>query len=78
MVFMGRGFTSGGQELGLAQLCAEYRQGALPLVLKDKASASLKVKGSLYSCFLITHLPSGSSTSIYSGVPYIYSAIQTT
>ena len=43
MVFMGRGFTSGGQELGLAQLCAEYRQGALPLVLKDKASASLKV-----------------------------------
>ena len=65
---MGHGFTSRGQESGLAQLCAEYRQGVLPLVLKDKATASPKVKGSLYSCFLITHLPFRCRTS--SGVAY--------
>ena len=66
MVFIGRGFTSGGQEsvsvfsAAMCKLQASKRYvESLPLVLKDKEPVSLKVKGSLYSCFLIVRLPSG-------------------
>ena len=56
MVFMGHGFTSGGQELRSvfsAAVCqmqaSKHCVETLPLVLKDKRS-----------CFLIARLPSGS------------------
>ena len=62
---MGCGFTSGGQELGsvFMQLCAKYRLVSAVLSpyhswLKIKEAASCKVKSSLYSCLLITLLPS--------------------
>ena len=63
---MGRGFTSGGQELECAvahkiQPRKRYIE-LLPIVLKDKEAASLKVKGPLHSCLLTAHLPSGSRT----------------
>ena len=70
MVFMGRGFTSGRQELGSmfsAAVCkiqaSKCYIESLPLVLKDRKAASLTVnlvKASLYSCLLTVHLPSGS------------------
>ena len=65
MVFMGHGFTSGGQSrsLCLVQLCTEYRLYSkchIELVPKDKRT-SLKVKGQLNSCLLITRLVSRSS-----------------
>ena len=46
----------------IVQLCAKIQANKryvefLPLVLKEVAS--LKVKGSLYSCLLIVRLPSG-------------------
>ena len=51
MVFMGRGFTSGGQESGSvfsASMCiiqaSKRCVESLPLLLKDKKAASLKVK----------------------------------
>ena len=63
---MGCGFTSGWQELGSvfsAVVCkiqtSERYIESLPLVLKDKKGASHKVKGQLYSCLLISCLPSG-------------------
>ena len=66
-VYMGRGFTSGGQKSGsvfsaaMCKLQASKRYvESLPLVLKDEEPVSLKVKGSLYSCLLIARLPSGS------------------
>ena len=67
MVFMGRDFTSGGQESGSvfrASVCIVQASKrcieSLPLVLKDKEVASHKVKDLLYSCLLSAHLPSGS------------------
>ena len=69
MVFMGRGFTSGGQESGSvfnASVCkiqaSKRHVESLPLVLKDKEAASHKVKDLLYNCLLSVHLPSGSRT----------------
>jgi len=69
MVFMGRGFTSGGQESGsvfstaVCKIQASKRYvESLSLVPKDKKAASLKVKGSLYGCLLIARLPSRSRT----------------
>ena len=66
MVFIGRGFTSGGQEsvsVFSAAMCklqaSKCYVESLPLVLKDKEPVSHKVKGSLYSCLLIARLPSG-------------------
>ena len=65
---MGRGFTSRRQESGwcLAQLCTKYRLVSTALspyhCCSKKEVASLKVKGSLYSCLLVTRLPSGSRT----------------
>ena len=61
MVFMGRDFTSGGQELGFvfsAAMCKIQASKSYveSLVLKIKEAASLKVKGSLYSCLLIACL----------------------
>ena len=78
---MGRGLTSGGQESGSvfsAAVCkiqvSERYIESLTLVPKDKKlHASPKVKGPLYSCLLIAHLPSRSRTlnwyleTIYSG-----------
>ena len=65
MVFMGRGFTSGGQESGSvfsAAVCkiqsSKCYIKSLPLAPKE--AASLKVKDLLYSCLLIVHLPSRS------------------
>ena len=56
MVFMGRGFTSRGQECGYVFSVAvckiqarKYYMESLPLVLKDKEAGSLKVKDPLYS-----------------------------
>ena len=69
MVFMGRGFTSGRQESGSVFSAAVFKTQAnkhyiesLLLVPKDKEVVSLKVKGQLYSCLLITCLPSRSRT----------------
>ena len=69
MVFMGRGFTSGGQESGSvfsASVCkiqaSKRYVESLPLVLKIEEAGSHKVGGSLYSCLLIVRLPSGSRT----------------
>ena len=70
MVFMGRGFISGGQEsrsVFSAVMCkiqaSKCYIESLPLVPKDKRSCfSLKVKGLLYSCLLITRLSSRSRT----------------
>ena len=60
---MGRGFTSGGQELECVFSAVVHKIQPrkcyiefLPLVLKDKEAASLKVKGLLYSCLFIAHL----------------------
>ena len=59
------GFTSGGQELGSAAVQAsKHYVGSLPLVLKDGRSCFSQGESSLYSCLLITHLPSGSRTLI--------------
>ena len=65
--FMGCGFTSGGQKLGsvfsaaVCKIQASKRYiESLPLVLEE--AASLKVKGPLFSCLLITCLPSQSRT----------------
>ena len=63
---MGCGFTSRSQELGSVfstvvckiQASERYIESLL-LVLKDKKAASLEVKGPLYSCLLISCLPSG-------------------
>ena len=67
MVFMGRGFTSGGQKSvsGFSAAASKIQASkryikSLPLVLKEKEAASLKVKGPLYSCLSIARLPSGS------------------
>ena len=70
MVFMGHGFTSGGQELGFvlsASMCiiqaSKRYVEFLPLVLKDKRSCfSQGEKDLLYSCLLSVRLPSGSRT----------------
>ena len=63
---MGHGFTSAGQESGSvfsAVVCkiqaSKCYIKSLPLVLKDKEAAFLKVKVPLYSCLLIAYLPSG-------------------
>ena len=65
MVFMGRGFTSGGQESGSVFSATVYKIQAskcyvesMPLVLTEE-TASLKMKCSLYS-LLIVRLPYGS------------------
>ena len=55
------------QGLCLAQLCTIYRLLSATLspyhcCLKTEEAASLKMKGSLYSCLLVVHLPSGSRT----------------
>ena len=62
---MGRDFTSGGQESGSAFSAAVCRIQASKsyvesLVLRIKEAASLKVKGSLYTCLLIVRLLSKS------------------
>ena len=67
MVFMGCGFTSGGQESVFSAAVCKIQESkhyieSLPSVPKDKQASSLKVKGPLYSCLLITHLPSRSRT----------------
>ena len=59
--FMGRGFTSGGQESGFVFSAAVCKIQASKcyvesLVLRINEAASLKVKGSLYSCLLIVCL----------------------
>ena len=66
---MGRGFTSGGQELGFAFGAAVYKIHArkcytesLPPVPKGKETTSSKVKGLVYSCLFIVCLPSRSRT----------------
>ena len=70
MVFMGHGFTSGGQSQGLclAQLCAKYRlvSATLSPYHQCKKAASLKT-----SCLLVAHLPSGSRTLNYLYTIYI-------
>ena len=53
--------------LCLTQLCAKYRlvsatRSPYHLCSKIKEAASLKVKGLLYSCLLMVHLPSRSRT----------------
>ena len=65
---MGCSFTSGGEESGLCfsgTVCkiqaSKCYIGSLPSVPKDK-NKFLKVKGPLYSCLLITSLPSESRT----------------
>ena len=62
MVFKGRGFTLEGNTIGLhsVQLCTGKE--SLPLVQEGKKATSLKVKGPLYRCLLITCLPSRSRT----------------
>ena len=55
------------QGLCLVQLCAKYRlvsaaSSPYHQCRKIKEAASLKVKGSLYSCLLIESLPSDSKT----------------
>ena len=63
MVFMGHGFTSGGQELEpVFSATVELVSATLSLYHwcgKIQKVASQKVKGSLYSCLLIARLPSG-------------------
>ena len=67
MVFMGRSFTSGGQESGSVfsaavckiQASKHYTESLVP---KVKKAASLKVKGLLHSYLLIACLPSESRT----------------
>ena len=63
-IFMGRGFTSGGQleksvsgfSAAACKIQASKRYiESLPLVPKIKEAVSLKVKGPLYSCLLITY-----------------------
>ena len=63
MVFMGRGFTSGGQESGSVFSTAVYKIQAskrhiefLTLVLKEEA-ASLKMKGLVFTCLLMRACP---------------------
>ena len=68
MVFMGRGFTSGGQESGSVfgavvyniQASKRYTLSPYCCCLKTEEAASLKMKASLYSCLLVARLPSGS------------------
>ena len=53
--------------LCLAQLCTNYRLVSATLspyhcCLEIEEADSYKVKGSLYSCLLVAHLPSGSRT----------------
>ena len=74
-----------GKSRGL-QLCVKYGLVSATLspchsCLKIKEAASLKVKGSLYSCLLIAHLPSGSKTlnwhlETIHIVIYMYSHVQ--
>ena len=66
-LFMGRGFTFGGQELGCAfsgavcKIQARKRYiKSFPLVSKIKEAVSLKIKDPLYNCLLIACLPSRS------------------
>ena len=52
------------QHLCLVKLCTKYRLVSATLshyycCLKIEEAASHKVKGSLYSCLLVMHLPSG-------------------
>ena len=68
-VFMGRGFTSGGQESGSvfgAAVCkiqgSKWYVESLPLVLKDKRSWFSQGKRSAVQLPLITCMPSGSRT----------------
>ena len=68
-ILMGHGFTSRGQESRSvfgAAVCkiqtSKWYIESLPLVLKNKVASLVKVKGSLYSCLLIAHLPSRSRT----------------
>ena len=65
MVFMGCGFTSGGQESGSvfgAAVCkilaSKHYIESLPSVPEDERSCFSQVKGLLYSCLLIVCLPS--------------------
>ena len=61
---MGRGFTSGGQEVGCAfsePVCTIHIE-SLPLVSKDKRSCFSQGEGPVYSCLLIACLPSRSGT----------------
>ena len=63
MVFMGRGFTSGGQESGSVFNAVVYKMlSPYHCCLKIEEAASLKMKGSLYSCLLIARFASGSRT----------------
>ena len=67
MVFMGRGFTSREQESASVFSAAVRKIQASKryvesLPLKIEEAASHKMTGSLYSCLLITCLPSESRT----------------
>ena len=76
MVFMGHGFSwdmaslpegkSRGLHVFSATVCkiqtSKWYIEFLPLELKNKVASLVKVKGSLYSCLLIVHLPSRSRT----------------
>ena len=61
---MGRGFTSGGQELVFRAAVCKIKVRkcyieSLPLVSKDKRSCFSQGEKFSYSCFLVVHLPSG-------------------
>ena len=67
MVFMGRGFTSGGQKSvsGFSAAACKIQASkcyieSLPLVPKDKRSWFSQGERSLYSCLSIARVPSGS------------------
>ena len=64
MVFMGRDFTSRGQESRsvFSTTVCKIQAGTINAVLKIKEAASHKVKELLYSCLLISCLPSGNKT----------------
>ena len=75
-VFTGRGFSwdmaslpegkSQGLHVFSAAVCkiqtSKWYIESLPLVVKNKVASLVKVKGLLYSCLLIAHLPSRSKT----------------